>query len=61
MALSRGGGTAPGLGRRGIRSRGLQLPVEEKVPPQLGSIQARALPVCGEGSHLQPPLVASIP
>ena len=44
MALFRGGGVEPGLGRREIRSGGLQLPVEEIVPPQHGSTQARALP-----------------
>ena len=43
MALFHGGGVEPGLGTKEIRSRGLQLPMEEKVPPQIGSTGARAL------------------
>lgn len=34
--VSCGGGAEPGLGLREIRSGGLQLPMEEKVPPRLG-------------------------
>ena len=49
MALFHGGGAEPGLGTREIRSRGLQLPMEEKVPSQIGSTGARALHACGEG------------
>ena len=61
MALFHGGGAEPSLGTREIRSGGLQLPMEGKVPPQNGPRGARALHACGEGRYFLPPLVASIP
>lgn len=56
MALFHGEGTEPGLGRREMRSRRLQVPVEGKeAPPQPGPTQARALPACTVGRMLQTP------